>query len=121
MSEEEDRRNKRPLSERVKIIVDEAVAGAEDVGETVRGTVEGALNARKRVVMVRVNDMSVDRLDDLVEAGVAGSRSEAAAYLIAEGIEANQGLFDRIAGKIREIRKAKEELKELMKDKPADD
>ena len=30
-------------------------------------------------------------------------------------------MFDRIAGKIREIRKAKEELKELMKDKPADD
>ncbi len=118
---EQDRRNRKPLAQRVKTIVDEAKAGAEDVGETVRGTVEGALNARKRVVMVRLNDLSVERLDDLVEAGVAGSRSEAAAYLIGAGIEANQGMFDRIAGKIREIRKAKEELKELMKDKPADD
>ena len=118
---EEDRRGRRPLSERVKIIVDEAVAGAEDVGETVRGTVEGAFNARKKVVMVRLNDDSVERLDDLVEAGIAGSRSEAAAYLIGEGVEANRALFDRIADKIREIRKAKEDLKELMKDKPPEE
>ena len=118
---EEDRRNRKPLAQRVRTIADEAVGVAEDVSETVRGTVEGALNARKRVVMVRLNDLSVERLDDLVEAGVAGSRSEAAAYLIGAGIEANQGMFDRIAGKIREIRKAKEELKQLMKDKPADD
>ena len=118
---EGDRRGRRPLSERVKIIVDEAVAGAEDVGETVRGTVEGAFNARKKVVMVRLNDVSVERLDDLVEAGIAGSRSEAAAYLIGEGVEANRALFDRIADKITEIRKAKADLKELIRDRPADD
>ena len=118
---EEVRRNKKPLSERVKIIVDEAKAGAEDVSESVRGTLEDALAVRKKVVMVRLNEVSVDRLDDLVESGIAGSRSEAAAYLIGEGIKANQGLFDRIADKIREIRKAKEDLRELMKDKPAED
>ncbi len=117
----EDNRDRKPISQRVKTIVDEAAGVAEDVGETVRGTVEEALNARKRVVMVRLNDTSVDRLDDLVEAGIAGSRSEAAAYLIAQGIDANQGLFDRIKGKIAEIRKAKEELKELMKNKPTGD
>ena len=102
---EEDTRNKKPLAERVKIIVGEAKAGAEDVGESVRGTLEDALAVRKKVVMVRLNEVSVDRLDDLVESGVAGSRSEAAAYLIGEGITANQGLFDRIADKIGEIRK----------------
>ena len=118
---EDNRRNRKPIAQRVRTIVDEAAGVAEDVGETVRGTVEDALNARKRVVMVRLNDTSVDCLDDLVEAGIAGSRSEAAAYLIAQGIEANKGLFDRIAGKIAEIRKAKEELKELMKDKPTND
>ena len=44
---EQDRRNRKPLAQRVKTIVDEAKAGAEDVSETVRGTVEGALNARR--------------------------------------------------------------------------
>ena len=118
---EQDRRNKKPLAQRVRTIADEAVGVAEDVSETVRETVEDALNARKRVVMVRLNDTSVDRLDDLVEAGKAKSRSEAAAYLITQGIDANQGMFDRIADKVCEIRKAKEELKELMKDKPTAD
>ena len=118
---EEDRRNRKPIAQRVRTIVDEAAGVAEDVGETVRGTVEDALNARKRVVMVRLNDASVDRLDDLVEAGIAGSRSEAAAYLIAQGIDANQGLFDRIKDKIAEIRKAKADLKDLIRTKPADD
>ena len=49
------------------------------------------------------------------------SRSEAAAYLITKGIKADQGMFDRIADKVREIRKVKEELKEMMKDKPSSD
>ncbi len=44
------------------------------------------------------------------------SRSEAAAFLISEGIKARQGLFDQISGKIEQIKKAKEELRELLKD-----
>ncbi len=53
---------------------------------------------------VRVNKESVAKLDELVEGGLVGSRSEAAAFLIAEGIKARHGLFERIAEKISEIR-----------------
>ena len=45
-----------------------------------------------------------------------GSRSEAAAFLIAEGIKSRQGLFDRIGEKISEIRRAKEELRQLVEE-----
>ena len=64
--------------------------------------------------MVRVDKDSLNRLDELVEAEVVGSRSEAAAYLITAGIAARQSLFDTIAAKVDEIRKAKEELRKLL-------
>ena len=117
---DEDKKGKKPISESINIIVGEARAGAESIGENLKETLEGALSSRKNVVMVRLNEKSVVRLDDLVDAGVVSSRSEAAAYLIGEGIKAKQGLFDRISKKIDEIRKAKEELRELLEQEPVD-
>ena len=123
--QDKDREERRRLSENVDEIVDEVnktvrtaivkgVDAAESLGENIRDTIQGMKGSRDNVVMVRVDRESLDRLDDLVEAGIMGSRSEAAAYLIAEGIRARQGLFDRIGEKIGEIRRAKEELRRLV-------
>ena len=121
MSDEE--RGKKRFKEGIEIIVDEAKAvakdairrsGAESLGENLKETLEGALAARESVVMVRLNKESLARLDDLVEAGVVGSRSESAAFLIGEGIKARVGLFDRISAKIEQIRKTKQELRDLL-------
>ena len=121
MSEQEG--NKKRLMEGVEIIVDEAKAaaksavrrtGVESLGENLRETLEGALSARDNVVMVRLNKESLARLDGLVEAGVVHSRSESAAFLIGEGIKARAALFDRISEKIEDIRRAKQELRELL-------
>ena len=79
-------------------------------------TVESVRGKRSNVVMVRVSQDSLDRLDDLVECGLTRSRSEAAAFLITEGVKARSDLFDKIADQTRVIRKAKERLKELLKD-----
>ena len=93
---------------------------AESLGENIRDrikdTLHGVRSARDSVVMVRVDKESLARLDDLVEAGIAGSRSEAAAFLIGEGTRARQGLFDRISGKIDQIRKTREELRLLLEE-----
>ena len=64
--------------------------------------------------MVRVDKESLAKLDDLVEAGLANSRSEAAAYLIGEGVKSRKGMFDKISEKIENIRKAKEELRDIL-------
>ena len=123
--QDNNREEKRKLSENVDEIVDEVnktvrtaivkgVDAAENIGENIRDTIQGMKGSRENVVMVRVDRASLERLDDLVEAGIMGSRSEAAAYLIAEGIRARQGLFDRIGEKIGEIRRAKEELRRLV-------
>ena len=125
--QDKDREDRRRLSENVDEIVDEVnktvrtaivkgVDVAENIGENIRDTIQGMKGSRDNVVMVRVDRASLDRLDDLVEAGIMGSRSEAAAFLIAEGVKARQGLFDRIGEKIGEIRRAKEELRQMVED-----
>ena len=124
-NEQDEREDRRRLSENVDEIVDEVnktvrtaivkgVDAAESIGENIRDTVQGMRGSRDNVVMVRVDKASLDRLDELVEAGIMGSRSEAAAFLIAEGIKARQPLFDRIAEKIQQIRDAKEELRRMV-------
>jgi Arc/MetJ-type ribon-helix-helix transcriptional regulator len=126
MSEQgKDRRKK--LIEDVETLVDDAgeavrvavISGsgaALSVGESLKETIQNVRATRDSVVMVRVNKESLEKLDELVEAGIVNSRSEAAAFLIVEGTKARQGLFDRISSKIEEIRNAKQELKKLLEE-----
>ena len=124
MSNEEGKgKRKQRLAEGIEIIMDEAktaaseaLSGAEAIGGTLRDRLKGALSARENVVMVRLNSESLLRLDDLVEAAIVNSRSEAAAFLIGEGVKARSELFGRISEKTEEIRKVKRELHELLAD-----
>ncbi len=71
-----------------------------------------ALQGRANVVMVRVNDDSLKHLDMLVEAEITSSRSESAAFLISEGIKANQTLFDKISAITEQIAELREQLRQ---------
>ena len=115
--------SKKRIIEGLEIIVDEAKSaaksairktGADSIGENLKESVESVLAAREKVVMVRLNKESLMRIDELVESQLVKSRSEAAAFLIGEGIQRRNGLFDRIAQKVDNIRKAKEELHNLL-------
>ena len=90
------------------------------LGGDIRDAVEEVVTVRDNVVMMRVDSDSRAKMDELVEAGIWKSRSEAAAYLIREGIKARRGLFDRISEKVGEIRKAKEELRGLLGEQDAE-
>jgi Arc/MetJ-type ribon-helix-helix transcriptional regulator len=72
----------------------------------------GDKGSRGHVVMVRLADDSVERLDELVESGLFGSRSEAAAFLIGAGIQGQHELFERIAEQTSEIKKLRHALRE---------
>ena len=115
--------SKKRIIEGIEIIVDEAKSaaksairktGADSIRENLKETVENVLAAREKVVMVRLNKESLIRIDELVEAQLVKSRSEGAAFLIGEGIQRRHELFDRIAQKVENIRKAKEELHNLL-------
>ena len=82
--------------------------------ESISKAIETALSARDHVVMVRVNDESLRKLDALVQSGIFKSRSEAAAFLISEGVKAQSALFDRIEQKTAEIERLRSELKSIV-------
>ena len=73
-------------------------------------------DGRGNVVMVRVNDDALARLDQLVEADLFGSRSECAAFLIGAGIASQKELFDRLSAHTDEIRRLKEQLRQVALD-----
>lgn len=70
----------------------------------------GTETTRDNVVMMRLSDASVAGVDTLVEAGVFGSRSEAAAFLVGAGIEAQRDLFQRIGKHSAEIKRLRAAL-----------
>ncbi|HUJ40760.1 MAG TPA: hypothetical protein VLW54_09460 [Candidatus Acidoferrales bacterium] len=76
------------------------------------GSFCGAQAPRGNVVMVRLGDAAVERMDGLVEAGLFGSRSEAAAFLVGAGIEAQGELFERLGKRTAEIKKLRQSLKQ---------
>ena len=87
---------------------------ASSVGGSLRDTIKSARSARDSVVMVRVNRESLRKMDALVDCGLTKSRSEAAAFLITEGIKARADLYDKIAEQSEVIRNAREELGRLL-------
>jgi Arc/MetJ-type ribon-helix-helix transcriptional regulator len=65
---------------------------------------------RDNVVMVRVNEGDLNRIDELVDSGQFNSRSEATAFLISEGIKAKQQMFEKMAENISQIQNLRTEL-----------
>ena len=104
------------MNQTARITVEKGTAQAERIGENLKETIQGMRAGRDNVVMVRVDDNSKSKLDELLDAGIVNSRSEAAAFLIAEGIKARSQLFDTISGKVEDIRKKKEELRRLLEE-----
>jgi hypothetical protein len=73
-----------------------------------------ALSDRANVVMVRVNNESLQYLDMLVDADITKSRSESAAFLINEGIKSNQALFNKIRDITDQISALRSQLRESV-------
>jgi len=94
--------------------INEAIKQVEKQVGNISKALGSALQDRANVVMVRVNDDSLDYLDILIEADITKSRSESAAFLINEGIKANEGLFDKIRNITDQIAALKAQLREAV-------
>ncbi len=95
--------------------VDPTLKSAWKQVENIGQALGDALQGRGNVVMVRINDESLRYLDMLVEAEVAKSRSEAAALLINEGVNANQALFQQIGEVTKQIEALRQHLRKTVK------
>jgi Arc/MetJ-type ribon-helix-helix transcriptional regulator len=72
----------------------------------------GGKAPRGNVVMVRLGDTALAALDQLVEGGLFGSRSEAAAFLIGAGIDSQRELFRRICKHSADIKRIRQSMKQ---------
>ena len=90
--------------------INDAIKQVEGLGKALGS----ALQDRANVVMVRVNNESLDYLDMLAEADITKSRSESAAFLINEGIKANEELFNKIRDITDQIAALKAQLREAV-------
>ena len=103
----------------VRDAVNKGKDAAVTVSDTIRDKIKSVRTGRDSVVMVRVNKGVLDKLDELVDSGVNTSRSEAAAFMIGEGMKSKTDLFDKIAEKTEVIRNAREELRRLLEEEDA--
>jgi hypothetical protein len=91
----------------------------ESVGEAITSimeTLESALTGRGNSVMVRVNDEALEKLDTLVASGICKSRSESAAFLLQQGIERSEALFNHIESVTHQITDLRRELLDWVKE-----
>jgi Arc/MetJ-type ribon-helix-helix transcriptional regulator len=75
------------------------------------GMLKQALQGRGNIVMTRIRDEDLEKIDVLVDAGLFDSRSEAAAFLIQQGIKAQDALYERVEETASRIRELKERMR----------
>ena len=85
------------------------------IGRDISRTIERAISAKDDYMLaVKVSHDAQVKLGQLVQAGVFGTRAEAAAFLIDEGIKGQGPLFERVEQKLTEIERLRAELRGLV-------
>jgi len=87
---------------------------AEKIKEKVLVRLGKELGDRSNVVMTRLSDDDLKKIDALVEVEAFKSRSEAAAFFIKEGVQARKDLFQKVMPTVDKIRELKEQAKKSL-------
>lgn len=95
-----------PKMDKVRARISTALSGAEVPGETTA--------PKGNVVTCRLADSDLNALDALIETGIRSTRSDAAAWLIHAGIQANQPLLEKVYGTVAEIRRLRSVAQSLV-------
>ncbi|HZS48012.1 MAG TPA: hypothetical protein VFC63_23285 [Blastocatellia bacterium] len=105
-------RPRRP-TETLEDFVTSARDFATKVPATIGRAIEKVVQAGEHTILVRVNEVTLAKIDTLIDAGIFKSRSDAASFLLSEGIKSQQALFDRIEAKVAEIDRIRAELRNI--------
>src|SRR5438046_9605632 len=88
------------------------------IGRDISRTIERAISAKDDYMLaVKVSQDAQKKLGQLVQAGVFGTRDEAAAFLTAARIKVQGPLFERVEQKLAEIERLRAELRGLVGEK----
>jgi len=99
------------VSDAIAVVVDETVKLFDSLGKALVTTLQDVSN----LMIIKVDAGTRERLDLLVDAGVAKSRGKAAAQLIDEGINATEVTFDRIRRTRAQISELRQQMRSLVK------
>lgn len=109
---EEKKKAKEAVYEFINSAKNMATEVSSEIAQTAERLFEEAKSAKRQIVVsVRLDDDSARRVDQLVEAGICSSRSEAVAMLTKNGIQSRLALFEKIETKIAEIQRIKDEIR----------
>jgi hypothetical protein len=85
------------------------------IGRDISRTIERAISAKDDYMLaVKVSSDASHKLGQLVQAGVFGTRAEAASFLVDEGIKTQTALFERVEQKLAEIERLRAELRGMV-------
>src|SRR5689334_25374505 len=85
------------------------------IGRDISRTIEISISAKDDYMLaVKVSADASHKLNQLVQAGVFGTRAEAASFLIDEGIKTQTELFSRVEQKLAEIERLRAELRGIV-------
>lgn len=91
------------------------LSALKNIGKEFRAFIRSTMSSgRANVLMVRVEDETVSSIDALVEADLFRSRSEAAAFLIAKGLDATTDIFTKVMEKTAQIENLRSEIRDIL-------
>jgi hypothetical protein len=102
-----------------RLMIGAGLADSEPFENGERPDFRGQL--KNNVVMCRVDDVGMDAIDTLIEAGVRANRSDAAGWLIKAGLESKRAVVDSVKNKVLEIRRIREDARALAENADAQD
>jgi hypothetical protein len=92
------------------------------IGRDISRTIEKAISAKDDYMLaVKVSGDAQHKLGQLVQAGVFGTRAEAASLLIDEGIKTQTELFSRVEQKLAEIERLRAELRGMVGERKSEE
>ena len=92
------------------------------IGRDISRTIEKAISAKDDYMLaVKVSGDASHKLNQLVQAGVFGTRAEAASFLIDEGIKTQTALFERVEQKLAEIERLRAELRGMVAERQTEE
>ena len=92
------------------------------IGRDISRTIEKAISAKDDYMLaVKVSSDASHKLGQLVQAGVFGTRAEAASFLIDEGIKTQTTLFERVEQKLAEIERLRAELRGMVGERKSEE
>lgn len=96
--------------------IDGIIEGVGKVIESIEESLTTTISKPSQVVSVRLREGDLDIIDQLVEAGIFKSRSEAVAYFTRKGVEASREWISRALEQARKIKELQDSIRKELKE-----